>query len=331
MSLPAIVAVLVLMSTIPLSGARAAGAPVFEATPARGNAGDDDRAPLLAPPGAVTRPGPARGAGSARGEGAVQDPLVTDAGAPAATPPEAAGSGSRAARAQSSDAAYREPSFAGGAGPAGGRDMEADAAGVLFTQLQDLQREVMMLRGVVEAQQQTIERIEREQRERYLDLDRRLARGGVAASPFDGGAGSLSGAAPDGAGSGGANERTAYEQAFALTRERQYEEAIPAFRRLIDDYPDGQYTPNAWYWLGELYLALPDPDLEQARQAFVQVERQWPGHQKAPDALYKLGIVHDQLGEVDRAREYLERVRQQHEGSSAARLAGSYIEQLEQL
>lgn len=313
-------AALGLLLMISGSGALAAGAPVFEATPARESAREKP-APLLAPPPAVER----------SGAEALPDPLVSDGSDPAVVAPDpgfpAAGGGSRATQARAGDARYQEPSFASGAGPmSGGRDVEADAAGVLFSQLQDLQQEVMMLRGVVEGQQQTIERLEREQRERYLDLDRRLARGG-APGP-GGGADGAPGSDLGEPGAGASDERSAYEAAFALTRERQFEDAIPAFRSLIDSYPAGQFTPNAWYWLGELYLALPEPELEQARQAFVQVESQWPGHQKTPDALYKLGIVHDQLGEKERAREYLERVRQQHEGSSAARLAGTYLEQL---
>jgi tol-pal system protein YbgF len=203
-------------------------------------------------------------------------------------------------------------------------DVEADAAGVLFGRLQDLQQEVMMLRGVVESQQQAIDRLEREQRERYLDLDRRLAR--MTGTEAAGEAGPVN---PEQAGeTAGDDERSAYERAFALTRDRDFEQAIPALRELIDRYPDGQYVPNAWYWLGELYRALPEAELEESRQAFVQVERRFPDHRKAPDALFKLGVVHDLLGETERARSYLNRVLEEYPDSSAARLAASQLEQL---
>ncbi|HSG90003.1 MAG TPA: tol-pal system protein YbgF [Pseudomonadales bacterium] len=248
---------------------------------------------------------------------------------------DAAGPAPRAARAAAGSASYRPPSFDGAPAPAAtagssaSGDVPANAAGVLYAQLQDLQQEVMMLRGVVEAQQKAIERMEREQRERYLDLDRRLARGvgagssGAGASPAAGAASEAFGASA----SGSPDERGAYDAAFALTREKRFEEAIPAFRSLIADYPGGQYVPNSWYWLGELYLALPEPKLEQARQAFVQVAEQFPQNRKAPDALFKLGIVHDRLGEKDRARQYLDRVRAEYPGSEAARLADTYIRQ----
>lgn len=191
-------------------------------------------------------------------------------------------------------------------------------------QLQQLQQEVMMLRGRVESQQNTINRLEREQRERYLDLDRRLARGGAASSepladsyaPLDVEAG------------GSADERRAYEAAFALTRERDFANAIDRFRNVIESFPGGAYEANSWYWLGELYLALPEPALEDSRQAFVQVLERWSDHQKVPDALYKLGVVYHQLGEPEEARRHLQRVRSEYAGSSAARLATGYLERI---
>lgn len=194
-------------------------------------------------------------------------------------------------------------------------------------QLQQLQQEVMMLRGLVEAQQHSITRLEREQRERYLDLDRRLSRGGAPAAsdpltdphaPLDTGP----------VGEAAADERRAYEEAFGLTREREFETAITHFHQLVADFPGGAYEGNAWYWLGELYLALSEPELEDSRAAFVQVIERWPEHHKVPDALYKLGVVYHQLGEPDTARDYLERVREEHAGSSAARLATGYLERL---
>ncbi|MEE4300521.1 MAG: tol-pal system protein YbgF [Pseudomonadales bacterium] len=267
--------------------------------------------PLLTPPGAIREPGP--------GEAAAPDPLVSDVAAP-----------------EAGTAAFRQPTFVtpsrGSAAPIQRGEVEADAAGTLFAELQDLQQEVMALRGLLEAQQNRIDLLEREQRDRYLDLDRRLSllgRGGLAAQPADRAGVEGAGAAAGADGAEPADERGAYERAFALTREKRFEEAIPAFRRVIDDYPGGQYVPNAWYWLGELYLALPEPNLELARQSFVQVIQLWPEDRKAPDAKYKLGVVHDRLGEPEQARNYLQAVIREHGGSPAARLAASYLDRIE--
>lgn len=212
-------------------------------------------------------------------------------------------------------------------------DDEGDPASVgsMVLQLQQLQQEVMTLRGMVEAQQHAIARLEREQRERYLDLDRRLSRAGAGAGAAGGGPLLLPEGPDDDMPATPAaadDERAAYEHAFRLTRDREFEAAVAAFRDFLEEYSGGDFEGNAWYWLGELYLVIEDPDLEASREAFVQVKERWPDHNKVPDVLYKLGVVYHQLGEPGQAREHLETVREEYPDSSAARLAGSYLERL---
>jgi tol-pal system protein YbgF len=202
-----------------------------------------------------------------------------------------------------------------------------------------LQQEVQALRGMVEEQGYRLDRLARDQQEQYLDLDRRMQAlregGGRApiASPSGGsgtGGGSASSGGPGSTPSPGASsagtEREAYAAAFDLMKQRQFDASAAAFQALVDDYPNGAYTPNAFYWLGELHLAR-DED-EAARQSFAQVVNLYPDHQKVPDALYKLGVAHHRLGDVQRAREYLNRVRSEFPESSAAGLAQTYLAEL---
>lgn len=224
----------------------------------------------------------------------------------------------------------------------------------LFYQLQVLQQEVQTLRGLVEEQSHQLNRLARDQKEQYIDLDRRVAElttGGVPASGSVGrpaasqpGAGTTTGfgtapatsPAPAGAAVAGSpaavstlpsgNEREVYQNAFDLMKARQFDQSIAAFNRLIVDYPNGQYTPNAFYWLGELYLA--QQDLEQARQSFMQVISLYPDHPKVPDTLYKLGVAYHRLGDNNRAMEYFNQVRSQYPQSSAAGLAASYQQEI---
>ncbi len=198
-----------------------------------------------------------------------------------------------------------------------------DALGELFYELQVLQQEVLELRGMVEEQAHRLDRMAAEQRQRYLDIDRRLT-GQRPAPDADPGADAGNAGARDSAAAAPQSEEAAYEAAFALTRQRSFEAAIAAFQRLLKDYPTGTYAPNAYYWLGELYLALPEPQLELARSSFAQVVNAFPGHPKVPDAMYKLGVVYDRLGDADRARAYLERVQRDYPTSSAAKLAATY-------
>jgi tol-pal system protein YbgF len=208
--------------------------------------------------------------------------------------------------------------------PSGGAESSRFAE--LFYQLQVLQQEVQELRGMVEEQSHQLSRLARDQQEQYLDLDRRMQAvrgGGQAASATA----SASGVAPAGEPAlAGASERDAYSAAFEQMRQRQFDESIRSFQAFVRNYPNGAYTANAFYWLGELYLA--QNDNEQARQSFVQVVNLYPDHQKVPDALYKLGVVYHRLGDLTRAREYLTRVRDRHPGSSAAGLAQTYLAEL---
>jgi tol-pal system protein YbgF len=56
----------------------------------------------------------------------------------------------------------------------------------LYNQLQDLQNEVLTLRGMVEEQGNQLRRLQTESRDRYMDLDSRL-QGGAGAAPAAGG------------------------------------------------------------------------------------------------------------------------------------------------
>ena len=98
--------------------------------------------------------------------------------------------------------------------------------------------------------------------------------------------------------------------------------SLAGFEEIIVAFPNGQYTPNAFYWIGELYLA--QGDNEKSRQSFIQVISLYPDHQKVPDAMYKLGVVYFALGDNQSALRYLGQVQQEYPNSSAAGLAARY-------
>jgi tol-pal system protein YbgF len=223
----------------------------------------------------------------------------------------------------------------------------------LFYQIQVLQQEVQELRGLVEEQAYQLNRLARDQKEQYIDLDRRVAglttgaaagagltagsstppaAGTASGSPGSVGGGqastspATSGAVAALPAAGGVSEREAYQSAFDLMKGRKFDESIAAFNDLIVRYPNGQYTPNAFYWLGELHLA--QQNTEQARQSFMQVIGLYPDHPKVPDTLYKLGVAYHRLGDTAKAMEYFEDVQSRYPQSSAAGLAASYEQEL---
>ncbi|MEW5248879.1 YbgF trimerization domain-containing protein [Microbulbifer sp. 2201CG32-9] len=193
-----------------------------------------------------------------------------------------------------------------------------------YYQMQVLQQEVRELRGAVEELRHEIKRLKQQRTDDYMDLDRRISRlSGEQPSPLpeegDDSSGDLnsdSSESPQSApGPQGGDERERYQASFGMAREGDYVGASVAFKRLLADFPNGKYAPNANYWLGE--IALVQGDLEGARQWFVALLDGYPNSTKVWDGRYKLGTVYHQLGDDSRARELLEQV-----AASDARAAG---------
>lgn len=234
---------------------------------------------------------------------------------------------------------------------AGGR---LSIEGQLMQQLDQLQQEVSMLRGLLEEQEHRLKQLEQNQLDQYQDLDRRLSSltGGTSGTPQRGaGDGSPgdplaivqppAGQAPavnspsaslpqhNGARSEAREQQAAapdperekllYEAAFDLVKARDFEKAIMAFNAFLRRYPDSNYAGNAQYWLGEVHLA--ESDLDSAGRAFAQVVSNFQGHRKEADALYKLADVERRLGNADKARQLYQEVLAKHPNSSAAQLA----------
>lgn len=219
-------------------------------------------------------------------------------------------------------------------------DAAADGSiAVLYQQIQVLQDEVRRLQGIIEEQGHRIDRLTREQRERYIDLDRRLLQvsEGVAvpvAVPVHASVGRVD-ATTTGVG-GAQTEEQAYNAAFNVLkaargqppaeRNQGYAQALAMFDALIAEYPNGQLTANAFYWRGEIELYR--ENLEPARQAFTQLLAVFGDHAKAPDARYKLGVVYHRLGEDAQALSHLDQVIAEYPDHSAARLARAYAAEL---
>ncbi len=197
-------------------------------------------------------------------------------------------------------------------------------------QLQLMQREVMELRGLVEELTFQLNRMRATQEDRYLELDRRFQLLSQERASTTEGTNARKGAIEANSGSEKTqpvtqDEKALYEMSLKLIRNRQYDLAITQLLALIAAYPDGIYAPNAYYWLGEVYAAKPDPDYEKARQALAQVISFFPDHRKVPDAAFKLGKVYHLMGDCARATDILSQVVEEHRGKSVARLAESYL------
>lgn len=228
---------------------------------------------------------------------------------------------------------------ASGAYVGGGAQAPASAQGMLFSQLQQMQQEIAQLRGMLEEQQNEIQRLKQESLERYQDLDRRLSSGAANAgttqnSPVNGAGSAIDPSsaadqaqAPVAAGPADPEkEKLFYDAAFDLIKAKDFAKASQAFSAFLRKYPNSQYAGNAQYWLGEVNLA--QGDLQGAGQAFARVSQAYPEHAKVPDSLFKLADVEMRLGNTDRAKAILQQVVARYPGSSAAQLAQRDLQRL---
>ncbi len=195
----------------------------------------------------------------------------------------------------------------------------------LAQQIESVQAEVRTLRGQLEEMEFNLQGTREQQRELYADVDRRLGlleAGGVAATA--GGAGQPAGAGllvPDG------NDRANYQAAFDLLKEGKYPEAAAGFRQFLAAFPESSLADNAQYWLAETHYVT--KVYGEALGEFRKVLERFPQSRKIPDALLKIGYCNYELKNWSEARAALNQVREQFPDTTAARLAGQRLAQMD--
>src|SRR5688572_190551 len=228
----------------------------------------------------------------------------------------------------------------------------------LLNRLNELQQEVSSLRGLVEQQAYEIENLKKAQRDRYVDLDSRLSRleGGAPSTPPAPDAPALEPGqtqqleptptapgqlaaeepqladsatpppaapaappAPDAGYVDPAAEKAAYDEAFAALRDGRYAESARRFQGFLQEYPNGDLTDNAMYWLGESYYVT--QNYRPALETFSDLLSRFPQSSKAPDSLLKIGYAHYELKEWPQAERALNDVVSKFPETTVARLA----------
>lgn len=227
----------------------------------------------------------------------------------------------------------------------------------LLKKLEFLQQEVQELRGKVEEQSYKLNQAQEQNKKLYQDLDKRMREGGAAKTVSTPIASSdqetlhITNTPSSEANTSSeyvtfqsdvgttainalqttqdfASEEKAYQHAYRLIQNKDYDGAMTAFKAMVQQYPQGKYAPNAQYWLGEIYLV--KGNLELAGNAFDIVYRQYPKHPKAADSLLKLGYVEYGKGQWKRSQELLNQVKTQFPGTTSAQLADSRLQKMQQ-
>jgi tol-pal system protein YbgF len=231
----------------------------------------------------------------------------------------------------------------------------------LVIQVQQLQDEIRMLRGMLEEQSMELENLGNRQRDQYLDLDQRITelRSAGPAPRVSTGA-----ATPPGSYTAASQtqpvvredvpevrpaldtpstvtgiatpatqarqmadspeaEKAMYDQAFQSLKDMKYADAAQQFQAFLDQYPTSEYSDNAQYWLGESYYVT--RNYEIALESFQILLSRYPDSPKAGDCLLKIGYTHYELKQWDQARAALIQVQEQYPDTTNARLAGSRL------
>ena len=194
-----------------------------------------------------------------------------------------------------------------------------EATELLYQKLSELEKEVAELRSQLEENSVLMERSLELQQQRYLDLDSRI----LELSSIERNIVSNSAEEDLVMDNGQAEEKLLYKNALELFEASRYAEALEVFSEVIISYPDGIYTPDSYFWSGELFLA--QELYEDAKLSYAEVFEQFPNHIRSADSLYKLGEIQRIDSEFIEAINYFERVVSLFPDSGAAQLSKKSI------
>ena len=197
-------------------------------------------------------------------------------------------------------------------------DEKDEATELLYQKLSELEKEIAELRSQLEENSVLMERSLELQQQRYLDLDSRI----LELSSIEKNIALIS-TEEDPVIDNGQEEKLLYKNALELFEASRYAEALEIFSEVIITYPDGIYTPDAYFWSGELFLA--QELYEDAKLSYAEVFEQFPNHIRSADSLYKLGEIQRIDSEFIEAINYFERVVSLFPDSGAAQLSKKSI------
>jgi len=190
----------------------------------------------------------------------------------------------------------------------------------LLSMVETMQQEIAELRGIVEEQNHSIEMLQKQQQQRYLDLDRRMAELLKTSIP------STSTEQVNQVGVLAADDL--YVSAMSFIKKKDFTSALKQLDLFAKTYPQHDLAANAFYWSGEVQLAEGNFDL--AIQQFNTVVKHHGQHNKAADSHYKLAVSYDRSGDANKAKQILAQVIELYKGKSdsAVRLAERYLARL---
>jgi len=248
-----------------------------------------------------------------------------------------------------------------------GRLVDNPAMLEMLQRVDQLSDEISLLTGAIELQEHNIDRIKKQQRELYLDIDRRLREvesrattqapvGGLtipktqtstqpdlpaSTATTSGEQATTSEAAAQAATAAAAAAATAQTQAPSATQVEEKE----AYQAAFDTLKEGRYKkakteliaflekyPNSSF-AGNAQYWLGEAhyvtrNFSQGIIEFGKVLNQYSSSNKVPDAMLKLGYTYYELKQFDQSKQILQKLRDVFPKSTAARLAGKRLDRI---
>ena len=195
---------------------------------------------------------------------------------------------------------------------------------LLLEKINLLKKEIESLTASIETNNLTISRLEEANQIRYVDLDKRihlletklLFEETQEEESLETSLNPLSGLVEEDIDAG---EFGLWSNSMKLLDNSRYSEAAENLRLLILSYPNGTYTGDAYFWLGEIYLVQEMfEDSSEILNAFVT---KFDDHPRKADGLYKFAIAKVNLEEFGAAETLLQEVISNYPNSGAALLA----------
>jgi tol-pal system protein YbgF len=116
-----------------------------------------------------------------------------------------------------------------------------------------------------------------------------------------------------------AAEQQAYEAGLAQFKANNYGAAIQSLQSFMTAYPQSPLAPSAQYWIGNAYYAL--RDYKNAIAAQQKVLANWPESAKASDALLNIASSQAEVGDANGSRNTLRTLVSKYPNTPAAEQA----------
>ncbi|MDP1603054.1 MAG: tol-pal system protein YbgF [Legionella sp.] len=232
-------------------------------------------------------------------------------------------------------------------------DMDNRDSADLLNKLKGMQQEIQELRGQLEVQTHELKALQEQQLSFYTDIDSRLRETpakGLQASPHteltiepEATTATNTVAKPlappqsqaintvttpinTPSRSNPADEQISYLAAYDLVKNKRYDDALSAMQTFVLRYPQGGYTANAQYWLGELYMVKKDYTL--AIEHFEIVLKHFSSSSKAAACSLKIGYALAASGKKAEAIQRLQQVLKNYPDTPTAQLAATKLKTL---